>query len=479
MQKKFISNLILMVFLNLLVKPFAIFGIDANVQNSVGAKSYGLYFSLLTLTVLFNILMDVGINNFTTKNISQYPHIVSRYMGKLLSFRLILFSIYAIVVGGLAVTLGYRGHELTILLFLIVNQFLVTLIAYFRSHFAGFLLFKTDAVISVLDRIFLILFCGLLLIASSDTGEFKIEWFVWMQTVCYGLTALVAFYLVIKLIGKPKISWHWTFSKAIVKKSFPYALLFLLMMIYTRVDSIMLQRIHSNGSYEAGIYAQGFRLLDAFFQFGMIFSGLLFPIFSRLLHTQKSILPLLRTSGNLLIGGSILLIVFCYFNSEFLISLIYDHNIEESLPSFRWLMLSFLGISCSLIFGTLLTANGNLRILIIYSLAAIVLNMGMNFYLIPQFGATGAAFTAFCTQSFIALIQFIYCRKEFQFRFCWEWIVRYFLFVGFVIAIFLLIPTLEMGPISILIELLLGVISLFIFKMIDVRTLIFQFNSEK
>ena len=67
MQRVFFSNLILMVLLNLLVKPIALFGIDATVQNRVGPESYGLYFSLLNLSVIFNTLLDLGINNFTTK----------------------------------------------------------------------------------------------------------------------------------------------------------------------------------------------------------------------------------------------------------------------------------------------------------------------------------------------------------------------------------------------------------------------------
>ena len=127
-----------MVFLNLLVKPFSVFGIDASVQNRVGADAYGMYFSLLNLTFLFNILMDLGINNFTTKNISQYPHIVKRYMGKLLSFRILLFTVYATITFGLGFALGYEVKEMSLLAFLVLNQFLANLISYFRSHFLDF-----------------------------------------------------------------------------------------------------------------------------------------------------------------------------------------------------------------------------------------------------------------------------------------------------------------------------------------------------
>ena len=52
MRKTFLSHLFLIVLLNLLVKPLAIFGIDAQVQNEVGAAEYGFYFSLLNFTML-------------------------------------------------------------------------------------------------------------------------------------------------------------------------------------------------------------------------------------------------------------------------------------------------------------------------------------------------------------------------------------------------------------------------------------------
>jgi len=159
MQKKFISNLILIILLNLLVKPFAIFGIDAGVQNRVSTEAYGLYFSLLNLSFIFNIITDLGINNFTTRNIAQYPKVMPKYFGKVLSFRLLLFVIYSLLTLTAGFVAGYRGEALYFLSVLIFNQLLATLIGYLRSHFGGLLLFRTDALISVLDRLLLILFC--------------------------------------------------------------------------------------------------------------------------------------------------------------------------------------------------------------------------------------------------------------------------------------------------------------------------------
>lgn len=469
MQKKFITNIALIVVLNLLVKPLAMFGIDATVQNRVGAEEYGLYFSLLNLSFLFNIVMDLGINNYTTRNIAQYPHIVSRYIGKIFSFRLVLFFIYASITLLIALLIGYQGQQLYLLLLLVFNQLLVTFIAYFRSHFGGLHLFRTDAFVSILDRLLLILICGGLLFFSVFGESFQIEWYIWIQTICYGITLLIAFILLFKKIGLPRFKFNWVFSLAILRKSYPYALLILLMMIYTRTDSIMLERLHPNGAYEAGIYAQGFRLLDAFFMFGMIFANLLLPIFSRLLKENVSLIPsMLKTARNLLLGGAIFIAFICFNHADLLLDLIYKNNVSESILSFQFLIWSFIGMSITLIYGTLLTANGNLRFLNQISLIGIAVNLVFNAILIPHYGAAGAAFATLVTQSFTALIQMIFCHTKFSIPFSISQALNYLVFA----AILLLIPSLISNKEhQLILQLVVGIVGMFLFKFIDFKSL--------
>ncbi|NBP91865.1 MAG: polysaccharide biosynthesis protein, partial [Actinobacteria bacterium] len=75
MQKKFITNLLILLCLNLLIKPFWILVIEPHVQNSVGNGSYGEYFAIANFSFLLNILLDFGITNFNNKNIAQNNHL--------------------------------------------------------------------------------------------------------------------------------------------------------------------------------------------------------------------------------------------------------------------------------------------------------------------------------------------------------------------------------------------------------------------
>jgi len=468
MQKKFLSSLFLIIALNLLIKPLAIFGIDATVQNRVGIATYGLYFSLLNFSFLFNILLDLGINNYTTRHISQHPLLVSQYWGKVMGLRFLLFIVYATITLTAGLTAGYTGTALYMLALLVFNQLLVTFIAYFRSHFGGLHLFRIDAFISVLDKALLILICGTLLFTDIVDGRFEIEWFIWIQMICYALTLITAFIILIQKAGIPKLNFSRSFSLVIIRKSLPYALLILLMMIYTRTDSIMLERIHSNGAYEAGIYAQGFRLLDALFMFGMLFSTLLLPLFSRMIKQRsEGLYDLIRVSRNLLLGGAILIGFICHSHAAWILDLIYNQHNASSISTFRVLMWVFVAMSISLIYSTLLTAEGNMRKLNMIALIGVTINISLNIFLIPEYGAGGAAFATLLTQAVSSIVQLFIAHRHFQFGID---LGSLFSLSLFVLLLFGLTFIAE-GLVLFIVQVSFGTVLLFALRLINIRQL--------
>src|SRR5690606_26517911 len=110
--------------LNLLVKPFYILGIDAGVQVAVGSQEYGMYAALLSLTFLLNVLLDLGLTNYNTRNIAQHTHLMGKYLSGMSGIRGLLALIYAGVTLFAAVVLGYEGQQLLLLGWLVLNQIL-------------------------------------------------------------------------------------------------------------------------------------------------------------------------------------------------------------------------------------------------------------------------------------------------------------------------------------------------------------------
>jgi len=409
LKRKFVTNLILLLFLNLLIKPFWIFGIDRTVQNTVGDESYGLYFALFNFSMLLNIFLDLGITNYNNRNIAQHNFLLPKHLSNIIGLKLVLAVVYAIFSLGIAAIIGYNNIQFHLLLFLILNQFLISFTLYLRSNISALHFFRTDSFISVLDRSIMLVICSILLFTNWTGIQFNINWFVYAQSIAYVLTALITLGIVLSKSGRIKIRFDRSFFSVFLRKSYPYALLILLMSFYNRIDSVMLERLlpHPIGKQQAGIYAQAFRLLDAVSMFGLLFAGLLLPIFSRMIKLKEKVGQMAQLSFTLLIIPAIIIAVSSIFYSNQIMATLYTSNTEKSSGLLGILMIGFVGIACTYIFGTLLTANGSLKQLNIMAFFGMLLNIVLNLVLIPRFMAYGSAYASLCTQLFTGFAQLI------------------------------------------------------------------------
>ena len=413
-QKDFIFNICLLLFLNLLVKPFWLLGVEVGVQNQVGAADYGLYFAIFNFTYVFYMLLDMGICNFNNRTIARNNQLLNRYLSSIIVLRLILCLIYFVVIYSVALIIGYRGIQLKLLFWIGLNQFLNATMLYLRSNVSALLMFKTDSCLSVLDRLLAILFCSMLLWGHISDKPFRIEWFVYCQTAAYLLAIAVALFIVLKKSKLRRLAWNKKLSLLILKKSLPFALLTLLMAFYNRIDSVMIERLLpvDIATTQAGIYASAFRLLDALVMIAYLFSVILLPLFSKMIKEKENVQPIVRTAFSFLyvfaIGATVVLV--CY--REPILAWLYNDHVAASASVFALLIPCIIPIAFTYVFGTLLTANGSLKKLNITAMAGIIVNILINIILIPRFQARGAAVTSLCTQSVVSLLQFFIAIRE-------------------------------------------------------------------
>ncbi|PKP52867.1 MAG: hypothetical protein CVT92_06745 [Bacteroidetes bacterium HGW-Bacteroidetes-1] len=483
MQKRFIRNLALLLSLNLLIKPFWILGVDRAVQNAVGDSMYGFYFSIYSYSFLFFILLDFGITNYNNRNIAQNNHLLSKHFTGIATVKILLAVLYASVVFFIGYLIGYNEAQLKMLAWVGLNQVILSFILYLRSNISGLMLFKADSFFSILDRLLMILICSFLLWSGFVQTDFQIEWFVYAQTSAYLITFIAAFLYVLKHAGKIKLSFNIPFMLMIIRKSMPYALLVLLMSFYNRLEPVLIERLLPEGKafVQTGIYSKAFRLLDAGNNISLLFSVLLLPMFASMIKKRESVNMLVQLSFSIILSMSLVVAVLSFIYSNELMMLLYglrpgegslefSARIIESASVFRILMGSFVAVSCTYIFGTLLTANGNLALLNIVAGSGVVINVAMNFILIPQFEALGAAWSSFVVQTITALIQILISFKIFKLRFGKMFMQRLALFVVLLLLCVygsLLLPFHWVW--NFIIAMIMSILLVFVTKMIEVK----------
>lgn len=415
-KRNFLGSLALLLFLNLLVKPVWILGIDLTVQNRLGPADYGIYFSLYNFSLLFNVLLDLGLTLTQNRSVARdESRLRDRFLG-LSVLKLILGGVYLLISGSALYASGYREEVWMLGIVLAFNQVLGSLILFFRAHLSGLHLYRLDAVVSITDKLLLITLCAFLLFHPAWSGSFNMATYVFAQTVTYALGALIAFALVLTK-GKPQ--WHRLsarFLGSALKESWPYAFLVFLMSVYNRVDGVMVERIA--GAVESGIYAAGFRLLDAFNQVAFLFSLILLPMFSRFLDQPAELKPLVKLSTSIMLILTLSVSVFSWFYAEPVIGLLYKHRVAESTEVFRWLMPAALAFGLNYVYGTLLTAGGAMGWLNGIAFLGFGINLLLNALWIPDEGALGAARATLWTQGGTAALQMI--TAHLRYKIGWE-----------------------------------------------------------
>lgn len=384
-------------------------------QNELGLDSYGIFQTMLNFTFLFSMLLDMGITNFMTRMIAQHPHMIHKYSNRLFTFRLILVLIYIIWTVSLFFILKFPVEWLWVLGLLIMHQISIITVNYVRAYTGGLLKFGLDAVLSVVERSVYFVF-GSILIYSTFVEPVTLEWFVITFVGSSSISLIVATFIYLKIVALPKLHWDSDFFKAIFRQSYPYAILVIIMMLTSRLDAVFLEKLHPEGTVQVSYYTQSFRLLDACWMFAVLFGSILLPVFSRVLKDNGSTTGIMTSALNILFSGGILMITLTIGIKEFIFDNLYQDANNYSYYSWVFHSITFIPMCFTVVFGTLLTANGSLRTLNQIAFLSLVIMCVLNTALIPFFGAIGAAIASLVAQSTLGILQYLVVRYRMKHR---------------------------------------------------------------
>ncbi|MCC6816064.1 MAG: hypothetical protein IT267_06595 [Saprospiraceae bacterium] len=434
MKKAFITNLLFLILINLLIKPFYLFGIERQVQFIVGDAEYGYYYNLFNFTLILQFINDFGIQNYSNRTISQENKDPGTKSRELLQFKLFLSFIYLIFT--LIVARIWYGPSLDFgfVLHLCINQILISLIFFLRSNIAGLGLYFIDSLFSILDRLLLILLMSVLIYLPFFKEYLNVQSFVNIQTYSL-ITCSMAAFLV---LSKHKLKYNFQIIKfnelkSIFRFCLPFAMIYLTTALFSKADTLWIENILDNGKQEAGIYAKCFRLYDAFTILSLSFAGLLLGMFSKLYNQKNELHELLVNSMKYLFILSVGIGIAGYFYAEDINRLLNRSNDIVQIKLISYLCLAFIPGSLNYILGAYYQANHlENKLLKSYTLCA-VLSIVLNYCYLPIYGILASSVITIIIQSLLLVISLIPMYSIFR-----EQSGTIFKFFGFSIELFVI-----------------------------------------
>lgn len=414
--RTFLKNFFWLQALNWLIKPIWILWIERTVQVQLGNEWYGQYFVHFNLGLLFAVLLDAGLNSYISKEVAAHGRFI--HFKRILKLRLGLGSLYVFAV---ALFSWLQNLDGLLIFWVIVNQVLASITLFIRSVLQGKHEFFKDSVLSVTDRLVAIVFCSYWLFNASD--------FFGFEGIIYFLLSQLAGYIAAILLGLVLLFPKYDISlknevtpietqklelKPWLKQVGWFVLMALFMSFFTRFDALLIRSFSPEmnfylsqepGFFQAGIYAQGYRLLDAALIFSLLMSTQLLPMFTKKITQNENTNELLWGVFRLVLLVGLSVLLFSITHGKQILFQMYGSKWSGvvGLGAFSYqvyilLMVSFIPMALIHIFGTYVTAEGKLKFLTVSALIALVFNIGLNLIFIPKYGALGAAFSSILTQ---------------------------------------------------------------------------------
>jgi len=458
MKRQFAVNVVLLVLINLLIKPVYIFFIEAKVQDVLGHVEYGKYFTYLNFTLLFQFLADFGTQSWNAQHLSKNRKDGSTIFSGIFVLRLLLGIIYVAVVCFFSWLTDW--FDMLLVFYLSVQVFLSATLVFVRSSITALGYYKTDNLLSVADRILMIAGLGWLLYLMPER-YFSVADFAMIQMIALFSANVMAVFILIWQGGIVLVKPDFSTWMSVLKKSFPYMLIALLMMAYNKLDGVLLGTISASGTEAAGIYAAAFRIYDAMNMMGYLMAALLLPMFASLIGENKHPGHLARLAFQMMWTVSLPVIAIILIFPGQILDAIYTMPQDQAVGSLRWLSSAFIMINIGYIYGTLLVASDQGGRLVGIFAIGLIINLLGNILLIPLAGPTGAAMACWITQTFVAAGQFYIARNNMHLKIVSHDIVKGAIFTVLTVSSLIIFAQLEIpwyfiALISLLISILLS-----------------------
>jgi O-antigen/teichoic acid export membrane protein len=410
LHRDFQGNILLVLFLNAVIKPLYLLGIDRGVQNILPPEEYGVYFTLFNLSFIFQILSDFGLQSWLTRTCALNAQEAREQYPNFLSLKAILSLLYLTLTSFVAFFLGFWTKYPLFLTFILLFQLSNSFLLFLRATLSGLGLYRLDSILSITDKGISILVMGTFLCVPSLHSKITIVLFTSVQLLSILLSISIALFILYKNDFSFKLHFDVSKLKLLLKEGLPYAILVLLMSISSRIDTLIIPFFSSDKFSSSAIYAGSFRILEAVNIIGYLFAGLLLPLFSKSIHQKEVTANLANIAIRLLWTITLPLAIGFSIFSEGIILILYKNATPEMVHTFSILILALIPMSGNYIYGTLLTASGSL-----WSMNRIfVLILGINLVLIfvLLLSIPGVALASLITQSLALILQINLCIKK-------------------------------------------------------------------
>lgn len=364
----------------------------------LGPTQFGLFSYALAFATLFSSIAKLGLDNIVVRDLVREPLQRNILMGT--AFRLKLIGAVAML-SVIAIAIQFTTNDALTNLYI----FIIASGAIFQSadvvdfYFQSIVLSRVVSICKLAQLLASSLVKIYLIVISAD-----LFWFVLVSLIDQIMLSILLYvaYKHQKLGGFFNY-FDWIIARKLLGDSWPLILSGLVVMIYMRIDQIMIKQIL--GVKELGVYTAAVRLSEIWYFIPTLITNSLFPsIINAKKVSNELYLSRLQKMFTFLVWVSIFIALLVTLLGHWLVIFLYGSDYQEAGQALMIHTWGGVFVALGVASASWYVTEDLLRYAFYRTAFGAILNVLLNLVLIPKYGISGAAIATVIAQSMAALV---------------------------------------------------------------------------
>ena len=376
------------------------------VARYLGPEQFGLFSYAQSLVALFTAIATLGLDGIVIREIVKDESRAGELLGT--AFWLKLFGAVA-VLGVLSIVIHFISNdcEANTLVLIIASATIFQAFNVIDFYFQAKVLSKYIA----FANMFSLFLSSLVKIIFILYGASLIA-FVWV--ILFDSVVLACGFIYFFTTYKKFNALHITFSKitavALLRDSWPIIIASGAISVYVKIDQVMIQEML--GSYAVGQYAAAIRFSEVWYFIPIVVASSLFPsIVNAKKQSEELYNYRVQKLYDFIVWIAIAIAIPMTYLSEWIVNGLYGDQYNEAGNVLRIHIWSGVFVFLGVVSGTWLLTEGLQLFSTINTIVGAIINVLLNYILIPRVGIEGAAWATVVAYAFSGYILLIIHNK--------------------------------------------------------------------
>jgi len=370
------------------------------VARYLGPERFGLLSYSVSFVWLFSSLASFGLNNILVRELVQSPEQRNNLLGTV--FWLKVFGTF-VMATAIAVALQFieDDQQTYWMIFIITLGYLFQTTNVIELYFQAQVQSKFIVRAQVAQMLITSLFKIYLIYIQAE-----LIWFAFALMLDQVVAA--ALFLIVycwKIDFFPYFTFHWKRAKKLMDGALPLIFSGMMVLLYMKIDQVMLKEMLN--AKAVGVYAAAVKLCEAWY---FIPSAIMASLFPAIIESRKKSEEIyenrVQKLYEMMVWGSLLVAIPTSFLADWFIQVLYGANFQDAAIVLKIYIWTFVFVSLGVASSHWIVAENLEKYALLRSLLGAIINISLNWYMIPIYGITGAAYATLITQLFVSYLFF-------------------------------------------------------------------------